>query len=235
MKEKNKMTNSVPKHVAFIMDGNRRWARQNLLSLLLGHEKGAKQIEPLIEHAVSKGVQYLTFWAFSQENWNRSQEEVKTLMEVFRKMLQSLLFQRLKKKGIQIQCIGDLTTFPPDIQKGVQALITDTKHNDQIVVTFALNYGGRAEILRAINALITEHHEGIIDEKIFSSYLYSKNQPDPDLIIRTGGEQRLSGYLPWQSVYSELYFTKTYWPDFDKKAFNAALEDFSNRQRRFGK
>ena len=223
-----------PKHVAFIMDGNRRWARDHKLSLFLGHDTGAKQLEPLVEHALEKGITHITFWAFSTENWQRPENEVNDILKVFRKALKDPMIQRLQEKKAKIQVIGDISPFPDDIQKEVEKILNDSKLHDRITVNIALNYGGRTEILRGIQKLLDGKKQTISEEE-FSNLLYTSGQPDPDLIIRTGGEKRLSGYLPWQSVYSELYFTDTYWPDFDTHAFDEALEEYAHRQRRFGK
>jgi undecaprenyl diphosphate synthase len=223
-----------PRHIAFIMDGNRRWARQHKLSLFLGHENGAKRIEPLVDHALELGITHMTFWAFSTENWQRSEDEVNDILKVFRQALHDPMVKRLQEKKIKVQVIGDLTPFPDDIRQDVEKVLEDSRHNDRMTVNIALNYGGRAEILQAIQKLINEK-KSTVTEKDFSDLLYTAGQPDPDLIIRTGGEMRLSGYLPWQSVYSELYFTDTLWPNFTPQEFDKALAEYSNRQRRFGK
>ncbi len=223
----------LPRHVAFILDGNRRWAREKGLPTLVGHKNGYKAIEPIVDHAIALGISYLTFWAFSTENWNREKEEVSYLLGLFRTLLKEDV-DSLHKKGVKIQVIGELERFPHEIVEQSKSAIEQTKNNTAITVNFGLSYGGRAEILHAVNQLIQEEKKEVTEE-LFSSYLYTKGQPDPDFIIRTGGEQRLSGLLPWQSVYSELYFTKTYWPDFDSKAFDMALNEFANRNRRFGK
>lgn len=220
-------------HIAFIMDGNRRWAREKGLKITVGHTKGYRNIEPIVNYAVKKNISYLTFWAFSTENWNRSKEEVEFLMNIFRKFFKSSLMDRLKRKGVKIITIGDLTRFPFDIQKEIQVVIEETKNNNGIAVAIGLNYGGREEILKAVEETLKKNPQKVTQEE-FSANLFTKDIPDPDLIIRTGKEKRLSGFLPWQSVYSELYFTDTYWPDFDEKEFQKALDDYSNRQRRFG-
>lgn len=224
----------TPKHVAFIMDGNRRWAHKNKLALFFGHEKGARNLEPLVEFAIDNHITHLTFWAFSTENWQRPEEEVSDLMKVFRKALNDPMIKRLADLQTKISIIGDIEPFPQDIQEDVQRIVEDTQNNSRISVTIALNYGGRKEIMHAIQSLIQTHEETITEETV-SNALYTKNLPDPDFIIRTGGEKRLSGYLPWQSVYAELYFTDVLWPDFSPKEFAKALEDFENRSRRFGR
>ncbi len=224
----------LPQHVALIMDGNRRWARSKKLPLFFGHRSGFNRIEPLVRHAESLGITYLTFWAFSTENWNREKKEVDALMNLFRRMFNGSLVAKLKKNNVQVKVLGDISAFPKDIAKDILDVVADTKDNTGITVNFALNYGGRAEILRAVKKIIADKAEKIT-EKTISDYLYTAGQPDPDLIIRTGGEQRLSGYLPWQSTYSELYFINTFWPDFDEKKFNEAIIDYISRERRFGK
>lgn len=222
------------KHIAFIMDGNRRWARARKLPIAVGHTRGYQKIEKIVTYAKKLGIKHVTFWAFSTENWNRDKEEVDNLIKIFRRLLRKNAMKTIMDEGGRIVVLGDMTRFPDDIQKNVAGLIDATKDNSAITVNIALNYGGRAEILRAVNTLLQENQKEVNEEE-FARYLYSAGQPDPDLIIRTGGEQRLSGYLPWQGVYSELYFTPTLWPDFDEKALDLALSDFVSRQRRFGK
>jgi len=221
-------------HIAFIMDGNRRWARGRGVPIALGHTKGYQKIEKIVKYAKKLGVKHVTFWAFSTENWNREQEEVDNLIRIFRRLLRRKGMKTIMDEGGKIVVLGDLMRFPEDIQQNVSELVEATKDNTAIIVNIALNYGGRCEIIRAVNKLLQENKQEVTEEE-FANYLYTKGQPDPDLIIRTGGEKRLSGYLPWQAVYSELYFTDTLWPDFDEKAFDAALHDFASRQRRFGK
>ncbi len=249
------MTNeqSIQQHIAFIMDGNRRWAKKRFLPIEAGHSEGAKRIEPLVEQAAKKGIKYLTFYSFSTENWNRG-EEVGTLLSVFRRVLKDPMIDRLRENGVAVKIIGDLSAFPDDIKERVQVIIDESAHNDRITANFALNYGGRDEILRAINTVILSRAKDLkslgkdslpavqdetrgfqINEETLGQYLYTAGQPDPDFIIRTGGEQRLSNFLTWQSVYSELYFTDTLWPDFKEAEFDKALEEFADRERRFGK
>ncbi|MEN9406842.1 MAG: hypothetical protein RLZZ455_58 [Candidatus Parcubacteria bacterium] len=225
---------NIPTHIAFIMDGNRRWAVSHKLEMLFGHDKGAHQIEPLVEYASKKGVKFVTFWAFSTENWQRSEQEVAVLMEVFRRMFRDPMVERMKKNDVKFGVIGDISKFPQDIQSDLKKLLEETKDNKKITVTIALNYGGRDEILQAIKKAVDDK-QFAINDKQFSNYLYTSNIPDPDFMIRTGGEKRLSGFLPWQSVYTELYFTDTLWPDFDEKELQIALDDFAARERRFGK
>lgn len=230
----------IPQHVAIIMDGNRRWARKQGLAIIKGHRKTAEEtIERLADYSISVGIKFLTLWAFSTENWHRDQEEVAGIMDLFRETFATAA-ERLHKKGVRVHTIGDLSLFPKDIREGVEHWKKETANNQQLVVTFALNYGGRDELLRAIKRLIAEE-KNLAKDKItfalFEKYLDTKqdiNLPDPELIIRPGGEQRLSGYLPWQGVYSELYFCSTLMPDFNEEQFSKALNEFSTRQRRFG-
>ena len=222
-------------HVAIIMDGNRRWAKARGLESVKGHEYAAKNaIEPLIEKCAEMGIPYVTFWAFSTENWKRDESELKGLFDIFRFALGSLAL-RFIQKGARLRILGDLNRFPKDIAQKSFEMISQSSKNNKITVTFALNYGGRDEILRAVKKIISAKiPTDQIDENLFSSYLDTAGIPDPDLVIRTGGEQRLSGYLPWQSVYSELYFTPTLFPDFTTDQFALAIDEFLKRDRRFG-
>jgi undecaprenyl diphosphate synthase len=218
----------IPKHVAIIMDGNRRWAKQHGLAIIKGHRKVAEEmIERLADFAIVQKVEYLTLWAFSTENWQRSSDEVTGIMDLFRETFATSA-ERLHKKGVRVAVIGDMSRFPKDIQDGVNFWVNETKSNQKLTVTFALNYGGRDEISRAIKTG-GEDFEQFLDTKKMI------NLPDPDLLIRPGGEKRLSGFLTWQTVYTELYFTDVLMPDFDEKEFKLALEDYAQRQRRFGK
>lgn len=222
-------------HVAIIMDGNRRWAKARGLDPVEGHAYAAeKVIEPIIEHLANLKVPYVTFWAFSTENWKRDEEEINALMKIFRNALGPLA-TRFMKRGAKMRLLGDINRFPKDIATKTLELMNKTQKNTAITVTFALNYGGRDEILRAVKKVIKDKvkPEDLTEEK-FSSYLDTAGIPDPDLIIRTGGEKRLSGYLPWQSVYAELYFTDTLFPDFTPEELDKALAEFARRDRRFG-
>jgi undecaprenyl diphosphate synthase len=221
-------TGRLPKHVAIIMDGNRRWAKAQGLAAIAGHTQAVEQtVEQLIERAGELGITHLTLWAFSTENWGREQDEVSGLMNLFRKALMTKV-GRFIEKGARLNVIGDLTKFSVDIQAGMQQAITASAQNTKITVTFALNYGGRDEILRAITQSQTSGEP-------FETCLDTHGMPDPDLIIRTGGEQRLSGFLMWSSAYSELYFADTLFPDFGPKELDMALAEYQSRQRRFGK
>lgn len=232
---------TIPTHIAIIMDGNRRWARQHKLEALQGHSYVAnKVLQPLVEHCIEVGVKYLTLWAFSTENWHRDQSEVAGLMNLFRDAFKKNA-RELHEKGVRLQTIGDIARFPQDLQNSIAEWVEATKNNDKITVVFALNYGGRDELIRGINALLeTAKQTGEITNGFsitaerLSSVLDTATIPDPDLIIRPGGEQRLSGFLPWQSVYSELYFTEVLMPDFSPTELDKAIADYAQRQRRFG-
>ncbi len=222
-------------HVAIIMDGNRRWATNQGLDPVKGHEAAVKNaIEPIITYLADRKIPYVTFWAFSTENWKRDEEEIKAIFDIFRMGLNTLAIN-LIKKGAKFRLLGDINKFPKDIAQKSLDLITKSKGNSTITTTFALNYGGRDEILRAVKKIVkAKLKPEEITEEVFSSYLDTAGVPDPDLIIRTGGEKRLSGYLPWQSVYAELYFTPTLFPDFGPEELDKALDEFGKRDRRFG-
>jgi len=229
----------IPVHVAIIMDGNRRWAAAHDLGPVDGHRQAAlKSIEPIVEEAARLGVKFVTFWAFSTENWQRDKKEVVGLLGIFREALKEKI-KRLHEKGVRVRFLGDLGRFPKDIVKKVLEGVEVTKDNDKITVTFALNYGGREEILRAVKKMYQklqnpDFKPQTLNEKDFAQFLDTDGMPDPDLIIRTGGEQRLSGFLPWQSVYAELYFTSILFPDFSPIEFGKAILDYQGRDRRFG-
>ena len=219
-------------HIAIIMDGNRRWAREHHLPLLAGHQKVADEVlEPLVEHAAKRGVRFITFWAFSTENCQRETSEVEGIMRIFRHVI-GKRWQRLHEKGVRVQVIGDISKFAPDIRASLKKVIEQTKENTKITAVFALNYGGRDEILRAMNKL---DRTKTVKTGDVSGALDTSGMPDPDLIIRTGGEQRLSGFLLWQSEYSELYFPEFYMPEFTPEKLDEAIEEYVSRQRRFGK
>jgi len=225
----------MPLHVAIIMDGNRRWAAQRGLGPVDGHRVAAeKAVEPIVDRALELGIKFLTFWAFSSENWKRDKEEVQGLLGVFRDALKRKT-EKLYQKGVRMKILGDLSKFPKDIAQKSLNGIRRTAANKKITVTLALNYGGRPEIIRAIQKLIKDKVPlKKINEELFSAYLDTADLPDPDLIIRTGGELRLSGFLPWQSIYSELYFTPALWPDFTPREFDKAITYYQKRERRFG-
>lgn len=256
---------TLPNHVAIIMDGNRRWANKNKLPLLMGHRRAAYDvIEPLVDRAIELGISYMTLWAFSTENWRRSKDEVEGLLKLFRETLSENI-EQLHKKGVKLRTIGDIEKFPEDIYLKLKEGVEKTAKNNKITVVLALNYGGRNEIVRAIKKIFKDSHserpkeaeessrKGLVseggrslhygrDDKLdnvtiqkVSSYLDTYGMPDPELIIRTGGEQRLSGFLLWQSEYSEFYFTDVLFPDFSPKEFDKAIDEYKRRKRRFGK
>jgi len=230
---------TIPTHIAIIMDGNRRWARAHGLPELMGHKRVSDEIlEPLIEHGAKSGVKYMTFWAWSTENWKRKPEEVKGIMNIFRHVVKNN-WKRLADKGVRIRTIGDLSKFPEDIQQSLENVVAETKNNTKITTIFALNYGGRDEIIRAMQKYQEEKFQSKtrntqLGTRNFEKYLDTSSIPDPDLIIRTGGEQRLSGFLLWQSEYSELYFPDFYMPDFTQARFDEAIVEYQKRKRRFG-
>ncbi len=222
----------VPNHVAFIMDGNGRWAKKRVLPRSYGHKAGVKTLMSVLEDCFNLGVKYVSVYAFSTENWNRPQAEIDALMELFRTYFTSQ-FSKLIDKKIKINVWGDKSKFPNDIKNAILEIENTTITDQKGVFNIAMGYGGRHEIVNAVNNLVKQ---GIsIDEETFSSYLYSAGVPDPDLIIRTGGEMRISNFLLYQCAYSELYFTKTLWPDFSKDELIEIFENYNKRDRRFGK
>jgi len=218
-----------------IMDGNGRWALSRGLPRLAGHKAGTENLRRVIRSTVEFGVKYLTIYAFSTENWGRPLEEVRGLMSILEDVLQRELTE-LHKEGVQLRHIGRLERLPGRLQEQVLDAIELTKDNDRLVLNVAFNYGGRDEIVHAIQKIIKDGipAEDVTDELV-SRYLYTAGVPDPDLIIRTSGELRVSNFLIWQAAYSEWYVTPTYWPDFDKEEYRRALEAFAQRDRRFGK
>ena len=230
----DKKLEHVPRHVAMIMDGNGRWARARGLPRLAGHRAGTENIRPILEASVEFGIEIVTIWAFSTENWQRPETEVKGLLRILGRMIRREL-QELHKQGVQLRHIGRLERLPGHLQKQVLDAIEVTKGNDRIVLNVAFDYGGRAEIVQAVQQII---REGIpaeeVDEQLLSRYMYTGGQPDPDLVIRTGGELRTSGFMLWQSAYTEYYVTPTFWPDFGREELYEALVAFDQRDRRFG-
>ncbi len=226
-------------HIAIIMDGNGRWAVQRGLPRSMGHKKGAEVVKEIVRAAGEAGVKFLTLYAFSTENWQRSQDEVDTLMGLLRQYLKSDL-QELQKNNVRIKFIGENEMLASDIVAAMRKLETDTAQNDGLTLCIALSYGSRQEIVNAVKKTATLVKKGDIsvddiDIKMFSDMLYTKSIPDPDLLIRTSGEQRISNYLLWQLAYTELYFTKTLWPDFNKDELVAIIKDYKTRERRYGK
>jgi undecaprenyl diphosphate synthase len=232
-------TNRVPVHVAIIMDGNGRWAEQRKRPRLFGHKAGVDSVRAVVETAREEGVRYLTLYAFSTENWQRPPLEVTGLMGLLKTYLKGELATMLKN-DIRMECIGDQGRLPEDVADLLHETIAKTAHCKAMQLNLALNYGGRLEMVRAVQQIAAQCREGAldpleVDETTISSALYTSGQPDPDLLIRTGGERRLSNFLLWQASYAELYFTSTMWPDFRRDQFLEALSSFSDRQRRFGK
>jgi undecaprenyl diphosphate synthase len=217
-----------------IMDGNGRWAKARGLPRLAGHRAGTENLRPILEACVEFGIESLTIWAFSTENWRRPETEVKGLLRILERMIQREL-KELHKQGVQLRHLGRMERLPRRLQGQVQDAIELTKENNRIILNVAFDYGGRAEIVHAVQQII---REGIpadeVNEELLSSYMYTAGQPDPDLIIRTGGELRTSGFMLWQSAYTEYYVTPTYWPDFDSQELYKALVAFGQRDRRYG-
>ena len=228
----------IPKHVAMILDGNGRWAKKRGLPRSMGHKEGCVTVEKTVESAARLGIEYLTVYGFSTENWKRSAEEVGALMGLLLKYFASEI-DELDEKHVRIRILGDVEGLPEAQRDAVKSAMERTKANDGLQLNIALNYGGRAELLRAARALAEQVRSGAldpadIDEAKFDAELYTAGQPPVDLLIRTSGEQRLSNFLPWQTVYAEMVFDKTYWPDFDRAAYLRALREFAGRSRRFG-
>lgn len=227
--------NNIPKHIAIIMDGNRRWAKKRLMPSFMGHEFGRRQLEPIIKESAKLGVKYLTFWAFSTENWKRPEEEKNAIFNILREHGKKVL-EDLQKNGVKLNVIGEIERFPEDIQEVLKQTIKATEKNNTITVNLALSYGGRSEILRAVKKIMKEKIKPEdLTEEAFSQYVDTAGQPDPEMIIRTGGVSRTSGFLPWQTGYSELYFTDVLWPDFDEKQLHKAIEWYQTQQRNFGR
>ena len=222
----------IPNHIAFIIDGNGRWAKQHHLPRSQGHIKGADKIEKMYKMVRDTGIKYVSIYAFSTENWNRPKDEVDGLMKLFKRAINT--FYNQKKYGdCHIEFLGDLSKFDDEIRKNAMDIMNRTKNNDKFYINLCLNYGGREEIVNAVNKLIAEGKTEVTAEDISAS-LYTCNSPDPDFIVRTSGEQRLSNFMPWQSTYAELYFPKVLWPDFGKKDLIEAIKEYSSRDRRFG-
>lgn len=215
------------------MDGNRRFAKREGLPIFEGHRRGYEKLKELMQWAKKAGIGHVIVFAFSTENWNRSQEEVSYLLDLFKFVFTSEL-GALKKEGIRVRCTGDRARFLPELQTLMARAETETETLPGPMLVLALSYGGRSEILHAVNELLVSGVKKA-SEKDFEVRLWTKGVPDPDLIIRTSGEMRLSGFFPWQSVYSELFFTRTLWPDFSEAEFNSILEEFAGRERRVGK
>ncbi len=224
----------VPLHVAMIMDGNGRWAISRGLPRLAGHRAGTENLRRIIRASVEFGIKYLTIYAFSTENWGRPPEEVQGLMHILEDVIDKEL-EELHKEGVQLRHIGRLERLAPRLQEKVLDAIDLTRNNTRLILNIAFNYGGRDEIVHAIQRIIEDGVPAAkVNDELVSQYLFTAGVPDPDLIIRTSGELRISNFLIWQAAYSEWYVTPTYWPDFDKEEYRRALEAFAQRDRRFG-
>ena len=222
-------------NIAIIMDGNRRWAKEHFLPSMMGHKKGVDALKKITRACDDFGVKYLTLYAFSTENWNRKKEEVDFLMDLLATTLKSEL-DELNQNNVKMNFIGDLTALNQNLQDILEKSTEVTKNNTGVILTVAINYGARDEIVHAIKNIIKDgKKEDEITQELVSNYLYTKNIPDPDLLIRTSGEKRISNYLLWQIAYSEIYITDTYWPEFDKEKLAQAIIEFGLRQRRWGK
>lgn len=229
---------NLPQHVAVIMDGNGRWARQRHLPRVEGHRQGAESARVIIKTAGELGIKYLTLYAFSAENWNRPKDEVDALMKYLVHYLKSET-PDLNRNNVRLEAIGQIHRLPENVQEQLKKSIATLSRNNGLTLVLALSYGGRAEIVEAVRSIAHKARAGELDpaeitEKVFSQHLYTRNWPDPDLLIRTSGEMRVSNFLLWQISYTELVVTQTLWPDFRKAQFYAALEEYNRRHRRFG-
>ncbi len=237
MKEEVDMSR-LPKHIAIIMDGNRRWAKEKGLDPKLGHKQGAETLENIVKFANKLGIKYLTVYAFSTENWKRTEEEVGALMLLLQNYIEDFL-KRVDTDNVKIKILGDITRLPKGLQKSIEKCIEKTQNNTGIVFNIAFNYGGRDEIVKAVQKIAKKVKDGEIDinqieEKTVENELYTAGQPDPDLLIRTSGEMRTSNFLPWQLVYSEFLFMQKYWPDFTGDDLLEAISVYQKRNRKFG-
>jgi|TARA_Y100000385_G_scaffold271819_1_gene312099 undecaprenyl diphosphate synthase len=230
---------NLPKHIAIIMDGNGRWAKEKGLLRVLGHENGTKSVRTTVESCVSLGIENLTLYAFSTENWNRPKLEVKTLMQLLISSLKKEM-DTMQKNEVRLNAIGNLSHLPKKVQQELLQVIEATKANKKMTLTLALSYGSRDEIVNATKQICDKVKNNIIslekiDETLINQHLYTQNLPDVDLLIRTSGEKRISNFLLWQIAYAELYFTDVYWPDFENETLYEAIVNYQKRERRFGK
>ncbi len=232
-------TPNIPTHIAIIMDGNGRWATEKGLPRSEGHKQGAENVRAILDHAKKLGIKYITLFAFSSENWNRPQPEVKCLLDIFRKYLKEDIKELLKKK-VRVSFIGNADKFPADMVKRMHEIERETEKFDGFHVILALSYGGREDIIASVKKIALDVVEGkcrlsAIDEDTIKEALSTHGIPYPDLVIRTSGEQRISNFLLWEMAYAELYFTPIYWPDFNEQDLEMAIESYGRRERRFGK
>ena len=228
----------LPRHVAIIMDGNGRWAKRRGLTRITGHQKGTESVRDIVRSSRDLGIKWLTLYAFSEENWKRPPYEVKALMGLLNRYLKSQMKEMLDN-GIRLASIGQTEKLPPEVQRTLWQTIEKTEHNTEMTLTLALSYGGRQEIARAVKKMLSDIEKGTlqvnrITEDRLSQYLYTAGTPDPDLLIRTSGEYRISNFLLWQLAYTEIFITPTLWPDFRKERYLEALLDYQKRERRFG-
>ncbi|MFT5170667.1 MAG: undecaprenyl diphosphate synthase [Candidatus Marinamargulisbacteria bacterium] len=226
---------TIPKHIAIVMDGNGRWAKKRNLPRVMGHKRGAEALRQTISSCVDLGIHYLSFYAFSTENWNRPKTEVQFLMNLIKTLTEKEV-PELIKKGARIKIIGNKEGLSQDLQDSLAETEKKTAHNTTIQVNLMINYGSRSEIIQAVKKVATDYAKSPfeITEDIFSNYLFTENVPDPDIFIRTSGERRISNYLLWQISYSELFFIETLWPDFGKESLIDVIKEFQTRNRRFG-
>lgn len=231
---KKEAIQNLPRHIGFIMDGNGRWAKQRGLPRLAGHKAGAENLRRVLRACGEWGIKYVTIYAFSTENWRRPKEEVEGLFNLLNQYIDQSL-PELVKEGVQVRHIGRMDGVPEELQEKIRQVVEATRENDRLILCVAFNYGGRAEIVDAVRRIVAKGYKPEeINEELISSHLYTAGIPDPDLIIRTAGEMRLSNFLLWQSAYAEYYSTPVYWPDFDEEELYKALLDYSRRERRFG-
>jgi undecaprenyl diphosphate synthase len=229
------LPDNVPQHIAIIMDGNGRWAQSRGLPRLAGHRAGTENLRNIIKACVEFGVKYLTIYAFSTENWGRPEDEVSGLMGIFDEVFERELAE-LHKQGVQLRHIGRLENLRESLRSKMLAGIEQTRDNDRLVLNVAFNYGGRDEVVHAVQQMLADGVDPKdVDEALISSYMYTQGVPDPDLVIRTSGEQRVSNFLIWQSAYSEWIFPETFWPDFGREELLAAIQDYGRRERRYGR
>lgn len=225
------MEKIIPQHIAIIMDGNGRWATKRNKPRVFGHNEGMKRVVDVVENSLNIGIQYLSLYAFSTENWKRPQKEIDFLMQILIKYIDDQL-NKLVTQGVKINILGDISVLPEKVIQKIKYALNSTKDNDKLILNIAINYGSRQEILKAVNTAI-ENGEILSDDE-FSNLLYTRNQPDVDLLIRPGGEKRLSNFLLYQMSYAELYFSDIYWPDFKLESLIDAIYWYQNRNRRFG-
>ncbi|UCG80072.1 MAG: isoprenyl transferase [Desulfobacterales bacterium] len=228
----------LPRHIAIIMDGNGRWAKKRFLNRIRGHQEGAESVRDIVRACREMGIGVLTLYAFSTENWQRPQQEISALMSLLKDFLRSELAEMMEN-GIRLNAIGQIERFPADVLTVLRAVMEETRKNSGMILNLALSYGGRDEILTAVRAIIAEVEAGRlqageITEAVFSKYLYTEGMPEPDLLIRTSGEMRISNFLLWQIAYTEIYVTNTLWPDFRREELIQILHNYQKRERRFG-